>query len=347
EPLACRLYTRGGRDDVRRQDPERLDQADEQPGRDHEGDDLHKVAENARQQHQGCEGRDCREHGGGHRLADFPQRVERSLQSFFATLQPVVHRLHDHDSIVHEHSEDDDDAEQDGNVQRVATDVQEPKSACDGERNAERYEESDSNAEEDPAYRKYQEQAEEGVPLHHRQCLARLRRLVIREVKIDACPFHLPIALVDVLVDTVDELQRVGECNLGDRHRDSRTSVEADQLLLLLPAATDLGNAVESDLALWQVLGRYEELSQFLRQHGFPLDTDQPGFVADLHLAGRHVPVGLPELIRDIRGGEPIRGERLRVYFDLQFRFIEAERLHAIDAGEALQFVTDDLCLAP
>jgi hypothetical protein len=60
-----------------------------------------------------------------------------------------------------------------------------------------------------PRKTQHQEQAEQGVALHHRQRLARLRRLVVREAQVDTGRFELAVLFGDVAVYPVDQVQGV------------------------------------------------------------------------------------------------------------------------------------------
>ena len=114
----------------------------------------------------------------------------KKYERFLPTLQAVVDGFDDNHRIVDEHAEYDDDAQQDRYVERIAGDVQRPESTADRKHDAEGDERGNAYAEEQPANAEHEDQADECVGLHYADCLAGLRRLVIRQEQVDAAAVH-------------------------------------------------------------------------------------------------------------------------------------------------------------
>jgi hypothetical protein len=212
-------------DDMGRQHPVGLDQADGQRQGDDEGDDEHELADDARQQHQRQEGRDGGRHRRGHRRDHLAQGVDRRGEMVLAALDAIVDGLDHHHGVVDQHAQGDDDAEQHRDVEGVAQRVQHAEGAGQREGNAEADQQRDARTEEQPADAENDQQAEHGVGLHDADGLTRHHRLVVHQHRRDAGLGQRLILLGDVAVDLLHQLDGVHLALLGHREHHRRAAV--------------------------------------------------------------------------------------------------------------------------
>ena len=99
------------RNDVGRQYPESLQQADCETNGNNKRNDKHKLANDTRQQHQWQKCRHGGGYGGCHRLADFLDGIDGCIQGVHAALQTVIHGLHHHHGVINQHTQYDNDTQ--------------------------------------------------------------------------------------------------------------------------------------------------------------------------------------------------------------------------------------------
>ena len=94
-------------------------------------------------------------------------------------MQAVIKGFDDDHRVIDQHAEHDDDAEQHGNIQGIAGNVEYPECTRDGERNTKGDISGNAHAQKQPAHAQHEHQTKTGITLHHSERLSRLRRLIV------------------------------------------------------------------------------------------------------------------------------------------------------------------------
>ncbi len=261
-----------------------------------------------------------------------------------AALHAVVDGLdHDH-GIVDQHAEDDDHAEQHRNVQRVTQRMEDGKGAGQREGNAERNQDCDAGAEEQPADRQHQHQTLQRVLLHGGDRLARRHRLVVKQLQLHAVVGEARVLFGDVGIEPLDQLQRIGAALLGHGEDYRALALVAGQAAGLGAAARNLGNVAQRHrLPSRGIADR--NAGDFVGIGGLADHAHQPRraflLAGGFDLAGEGVAEPGHDIVRDVGSRQPTVGQRHRIEFDLQFGIAHAGGEHLVHARNAFDVVLE------
>ena len=149
-PLRRWLHVR----QVRRQNPERLDQR-EQETRDHDQrNGPHDLAHRAGHRQQRSKRGDRREHGKHHRHGDLARALNRTREAVSVSTLMGVHVLTDDDRVIHHDAEHQDEREQGNHVQRHVQTREHPQRAKERDRDTQAHPESQAELDEERQHEK-------------------------------------------------------------------------------------------------------------------------------------------------------------------------------------------------
>ena len=160
-------------------------------------------------------------------------------------MQTVIHGFDHYYRIIDYHPQDNNYTEEHGIIKGKITGVENQESAGEGEQDADTGHEGDAGAQEYPGDQHDQEKAEQRIRLHQRQRLPGTDGLVVRQEQLHAGRGLQAVALVQVIVQPVNQFQYVCVGVLGYIQGHRRIAAKGDERRALLPGPDQLGDLSE------------------------------------------------------------------------------------------------------
>ena len=332
---------------VHREDQKALGQRGGQGHSHRLGDDREVLAHDSVHEQHGEEGA----HGGQGRADHGPDHLGRPEHDRVVDpeplLDPLVDRLQDHDRVVDDHPRDEDQAEQADRVDREPQRLEQGQGHEHRERDPEEREQRVADPERQPQDQPDQDHAPDQVVDEHSDPAANDLARVHDQVDRDPLGELVGLAgleLVELNLEPLDEVDRVGGPLLDHREHQRRAPVEALVDEGLFEPEPDLGHVAEADRTPRPALEQ-DQVLEGRRVLLAAAGVEHELAPAQVELASREVAVQEPEPVGDLRQGQAQGPELLLADLDLDLGVAEglADFLDPVDLTQARDQGATDL----
>ncbi len=244
--------------------------------------------------------------------------------------------LHDHDRVVHEHAEQQDQAEQHDHVQGVAEGLDEKERDQHAQGDDHRDDRAGSPAHEQDEHRGDQDQRGQDIVLEVRHGAADHLRHIGDDVEGDGAG-DLLLRPVHHRPHIIRNVHDVGADAFLNFQRHVLDAVEPGDGRAVLEGVSHRGDVGQVDR--YAVPHRQEQMIHFLGRDEFGRDADIELGSRRLQAAGGDVDVLRRDQLEDLRNRQVVLGDPLGVHLQADLAFQGPSHLYSQNAGDHLELI--------